>query len=314
MKNIFLKVAAFCYFCIAAQHIYIIFAGAPAYRFFGAGEQFAREAERGIIVPAIVTSFIVLIFFLWGLYALSGARVIKRLFLTRTALIVIASILMLRGALPFLAGLFIALDSFVIISSLIVLGIGIIHLLGMQQVWANLEQDSIQVRNVHSRQIVANPKNGQLIDQLSSSNDILWVHERWMPMEFPNGLHVGSSGGHGSIRYDIESYTKGQSITFRFTAPKGFDGWHRLSLDTNNIMTHEIHCQAIGKAMVIWWLIRPIHDAVVKDCLDKAQAFASARAVQPRQWSLWVRFLRVVKKISPREPSTSKNPLDAAAD
>jgi hypothetical protein len=68
--------------------------------------------------------------------------------------------------------------------------------------------------------------------KLEKINDILWAHERWMPMEFPNGLHLGSSDGHGSIRYDIESYTKGQIITFRFTAPKGFDGWHKLSLST----------------------------------------------------------------------------------
>ncbi len=300
MKNIFLKIAAFLYFCIALLHIYIILAGAPAYRYFGAGEQFAREAEQGIVVPAIVTSFIVLVFFLWGLYALSGARVIKRLFLTRTALIVMAGILVLRGALPFLVGIFMPLDSFVVISSLIALGMAGIHLLGMQQIWANLEPDSLKVRNVHSRQLASNPKNGQLIDQLSSSHDILWAHERWMPMEFPKGLHLGSRGGHGSIRYDIEAYTKGQSITFRFTAPKGFDGWHKLTLDANNIMTHEINCQAIGSAIWLWWLIRPIHDAVIEDCLDKAEAFAAAREVKPRQWSLWVRFLR---KISPREPS-----------
>ena len=300
MKNVFLKIAAFLYFCIAVLHVYIIFAGAPAYRYFGAGEQFAREAEQGIVIPAIVTSFIVLVFVLWGLYALSGARVIRRLFLTRTALMVMAGILVLRGVLPFLAGIFIALDSFVVISSLIVLGIAGIHLLGMQQIWASLEPDSLEVRNVHSRQLASNPKNGQLIDQLSSSNDILWAHERWMPMEFPRGLHVGSRGGHGSIRYDIEAYTKGQSITFRFSAPKGFDGWHKLTLDSNNIMTHEINCQAIGNAMLLWWLIRPIHDAVVEDGLDKAEAFAAAREVKPRQWSLWVRFLR---KISPRETS-----------
>ena len=290
MKNIFLKITAFLYFCIAALHIYIILAGAPAYRYFGAGEQFAREAEQGIIVPAIVTSFIVLVFFLWGLYALSGARVMKRLFLTRTALMVMAGILLLRGVLPFFAGIFIPLDSFVVISSLIVLGIAVVHLLGMQQIWANLEPDSLKVRNVHTRQLVSNPKNGQLIDQLSSSNDILWAHERWMPMEFPKGLHIGSSGGHGSIRYDIEEYVKGQSITFRFTAPKGFAGWHKLTLDTNNIMTHEINCQAVGKAMLLWWLIRPIHDAVVEDSLDKAEAFAASRAVKPPTWSLWVRL------------------------
>ncbi len=300
MTNIFLKIAAFLYFCIAVLHVYIIFAGASAYRYFGAGEEFARQAEQGLLTPAIVTSFIVLVFFLWGLYALSGARVIKRLFLTRTALMVIAGILVLRGALPFLAGIFIALDSFVIISSLIALGIAGIQLLGMRQIWANLEPDSLQVYNIHARQLSNNPKNGQLIDQLSSSNDILWAHERWMPMEFPKGLKMSSNGGHGSIGYDIQSYTPSKTIRFRFTAPKGFEGWHGFTLEPNGIIRHELRINALGNAIWLWLLIRPIHDAVIEDCFDKAEAFAAAREVKPRQWSLWVRFLR---KISPREPS-----------
>ncbi len=300
MNTIFLKIAALIYFCIAALHVYIIFAGAPAYRFFGAGEQFARESEQGSFIPAIVTSFIFLVFVLWGLYALSAARVIKPLLLTRVALIVIATILLLRGGLPFMAAALMPLDTFMTVTSLIVLGIGIIHALGTYQVWHHLEPAKLHIRNVHQRQLENNPENGRLLNQLASSNDILWAHERWMPMIFDRPLQVGAHGGHASIRYDIEKYTPSQHIRFRFTAPKGFDGWHELTLQ-NNIMRHEINMTARGKAIAMWFLIRPIHDALVEDCLDKAEAFAATRAVKPRTWSLWVRFLRTIKKITPQE-------------
>lgn len=298
MKNIFLKVAAFIYFSIAILHGYIIFAGAPAYRYFGAGEQMATQAEQGSWIPAATTSFIVLVFIIWGVYALSAARVIKPVFLTRTALTVILGILFLRGGLPFLAAIFMPLDSFTVISSFIVLSIGIIHAVGMHQIWDSLEPDSLNVRNLHHRKLENDPRNAQLINQLASGDDVLWAHERWMPMKFDRPLQVGARGGHGSIRYDIESYTIGQGIRFRFTAPRGFDGWHGFTLEPNGLIRHELICKVSGRAIWLWLLIRPIHDAVIEDCFDKAQAFASAQTLKPRTWSLWVQFLH---RISPRE-------------
>ena len=40
---------------VAILHIAIVFAGAEWYRFFGAGEQMAKMAEQGSLIPAIVT-------------------------------------------------------------------------------------------------------------------------------------------------------------------------------------------------------------------------------------------------------------------
>jgi len=45
-------------------------------------------------------------------------------------------------------------------------------------------------------------------------------------MEFDRTLGVGARGGHGPIRYFIEEYVPGESIKFRFTGPKGFNGFH----------------------------------------------------------------------------------------
>lgn len=57
----------------------------------------ARMAEQGLWYPTIVTSFIVLVLLVWTLYGLSGAGVIKRLPLTKLALVLIASIFLVRG-------------------------------------------------------------------------------------------------------------------------------------------------------------------------------------------------------------------------
>ena len=40
---------------VAALHVVIVFLGAPAYRYFGAGEDMARQAEAGSLVPAAMT-------------------------------------------------------------------------------------------------------------------------------------------------------------------------------------------------------------------------------------------------------------------
>lgn len=82
---------------IAILHIAIIFSGAPAYRYFGAGEKMAQMASSGSVLPALVTFSIAIIFAIWGLYAFSGAGLIRRLPLLPVGLMVIASIYTLRG-------------------------------------------------------------------------------------------------------------------------------------------------------------------------------------------------------------------------
>ena len=87
--NQWLRIGGILSFAVALLHMVIIFVGATAYRYFGAGEDMARAAESGSVFPALLTFVLVIIFVLWGLYALSGAGVIRRLPLLRIALIVI---------------------------------------------------------------------------------------------------------------------------------------------------------------------------------------------------------------------------------
>ena len=88
--------ASICWFGAALAHLGCLVFGGDWYRFFGAGEQMALMAARAWY-PTIVTSVIVMVLLFWALYGLSGAGAIKRLPLTKLALILIASIFLIRG-------------------------------------------------------------------------------------------------------------------------------------------------------------------------------------------------------------------------
>lgn len=127
-------------FGAAALHLAIVAGGPDWYRFFGAGEGMARMAERGDARPAVMAVGIALILCLWGLYALSGAGLVRRLPLLRTALLLISAIYLLRAAwLPFLLLARPALvDAFWIWSSAIVAAYGATYAIGTARAWRSL--------------------------------------------------------------------------------------------------------------------------------------------------------------------------------
>jgi hypothetical protein len=50
-----------------------------------------------------------------------------------------------------------------------------------------------------------------------------------------------------------------------------------------------------GVALLSWPLMfRWLHDALIEDALDRAEATVTSRPLQERRWSLLVRFLRRV--------------------
>jgi len=138
--NIFLIIAGSLNAAIAILHLGCIYFGAPWYRFFGAGEKMAKLAEQGSMQPTLITSGIVLLISIWSLYAFSAAGIITRLPLTHLALILITLIYFVRG----IAGLFLINSpmgrspEFWLLSSLVCLSFGMIHLVGLKQEWGNL--------------------------------------------------------------------------------------------------------------------------------------------------------------------------------
>jgi len=125
---------------VAILHIGCIYYGASWYRFFGAGENMAKLAEQGSIQPTIITSVITLILASWSVYALSGAGAIIKLPFLKWTLAAITFIYLLRG----FAGFFFITNplgrspEFWVWSSIICLSFGIIHLIGLKQIWANV--------------------------------------------------------------------------------------------------------------------------------------------------------------------------------
>ena len=135
--NIALTLGALLSALAAVAHIGIIIGGASWYRFFGAGEQFAVASEQGKIYPAVVTFGIATVLAVWAAYALSGAGWMPVLPFLKTVLCVITGVYLLRGVGGFamLAAKSRYSKRFIVVSSSICLGFGLVLLQGVLQVW-----------------------------------------------------------------------------------------------------------------------------------------------------------------------------------
>ncbi|QBD77454.1 SRPBCC family protein [Ktedonosporobacter rubrisoli] len=154
------------------------------------------------------------------------------------------------------------------------------------------------VRNIHTRDLCSSLLEvGQLIDGLASEQDRLWPHESWPAMHFDRPLSVGAVGGHGPLRYTVESYKPGTSICFRFTAPDGFEGTHGFDVSEVRpglVRLQHTLCMRLKRGACISWpfIYRWLHDALIEDALDRAEAAVTSSSVHRHSWSLWVRLLR----------------------
>ena len=124
----------------ALLHICIIFGGPAWYRFFGAGERMAAGAAAGHLYPPIVTVGIACVLGVWAAYALSGAGVLQPLPLLGFVLPAITAVYLVRGLMAPAMFVFARrrLTAFWVWSSMICLGFGIVHLVGVVQVWERL--------------------------------------------------------------------------------------------------------------------------------------------------------------------------------
>jgi hypothetical protein len=124
----------------ALLHLACILGGPAWYRFLGAGERMAQAAAEGSWRPAVVTAGITLVLFAWAGYALSAAGAVQPLPLLKAGMVTITAVYLLRGLvlLPVLAFKPSQATPFVVWSSLICLGYGVVHLIGVVQVWERL--------------------------------------------------------------------------------------------------------------------------------------------------------------------------------
>ncbi len=124
----------------ACAHLACIVGGGDWYRFFGAGEAMARSVEQGHWQPHAITVGIAVILLGWAWFAFAAAGVAPRPPLLRVGLIAITAVLMLRATAVFLPGVWRAEhgQTFIVVSSLIVLMLGLMFLIGTLKAWPTL--------------------------------------------------------------------------------------------------------------------------------------------------------------------------------
>ena len=158
----------------------------------------------------------------------------------------------------------------------------------------------MKIYNVHDRfwnREAGSP--GPVLDSLASDDDRLWPHENWPPMKMDRPLGPGASGGHGPVRYGVADYQPGKKVLFAFVdsgLSKGLNGCHFFEVVDKGDrlgLRHVIEAQAGVFTMIRWLLlIRPLHDALLEDALDKVERELTGGVARPARWSFWVRMLR----------------------
>ncbi len=157
------------------------------------------------------------------------------------------------------------------------------------------------VRNVHTRLLRAPADEvGLLLDGVGGPQDELWPGDRWPRLRLDRGLGVGSAGGHGPVRYSVERYVPGRSVSFRFAPSLGLIGTHTLELvaatPTTTTLRHVLEGRPVGVMRLGWPLaVRWLHDACIEDLLDRAELRMHGAVARPARWSRWVRLLRALQ-------------------
>ena len=99
-----------------------------------------RAAAEGRWYPTIFTLGIATVLFTWSAYALAGAGVIDELPFLKAALVAITAVYLVRGVAfaPLVWARGGRITPFVVCSSLICFGYGVVHLVGLVQRWTAL--------------------------------------------------------------------------------------------------------------------------------------------------------------------------------
>ena len=169
----------------------------------------------------------------------------------------------------------------------------------------------MKIRNVHERRLPAPAAVvGELIDTLSGVEEGLWPRGRWPRLELDRPLGVGARGGHWFVRYHVVEYEPGTRVVFEFDPASRLEGRHRFEvepLDANHAVIRHV-LEGVARGAVSWaWLvvIRPLHDALVEDALDRAEYAVTGSLARPARWSLWVRLLRAALRPRVRVPAAA---------
>lgn len=114
-------------------HLAIIWGGPDWYRFFGAGEKYARWAEEGKLRPALTCVAIAMVLFVWAFYCLALLNLVVTPPFLIPILWLVTMVYFIRGVFPLLGAMVLTTlrAPFVIYSSLICTGFALVHWLAI---------------------------------------------------------------------------------------------------------------------------------------------------------------------------------------
>lgn len=114
-------------------------------------------------------------------------------------------------------------------------------------------------------------------------------------MVLDKGLQVGSIGGHGPIRYAVSEHDPGRLVRFTTTPDAPFSGWHSFELTPTDRGVRWTHTLVIEQASPrIRLLIVPLHDQILEELLDNAEARAASRPHPVVLYPAGIRFRRAI--------------------
>ncbi|WP_341975552.1 hypothetical protein LTA6_000175 [Microbacterium sp. LTA6] len=146
------------------------------------------------------------------------------------------------------------------------------------------------IRNVHRRRYSDINAAWELALRVADPSSRVWPADGWDPMLLDRGITVGSSGGHGAVRY-VVSEVEDSRFRFACTMPQ-LEGFHEFRREGDELV-HELVIQRASRVLLV--ALIPLHDAVLEELLDNVEDLLAGRSVpRPRNRTRWVRVLRAL--------------------
>ena len=157
------------------------------------------------------------------------------------------------------------------------------------------------ITNTHARRLpVQACEVRRVLELLATPLDPIWPHDRWPAIRLDHGIAVGSTGGHGTIRYAVEAVDQNQ-IVFRFTDPHGLQGEHRFTVQPDGLaclVRHTIEARVDGRVRIMWLAaIRPLHNALIEELLDNLTRAVGCPVKRPARATAYARLLRRLLRV-----------------
>jgi len=116
-------------------------------------------------------------------------------------------------------------------------------------------------------------------------------------MRLDRRLEIGSHGGHGPVRYRVRRHEPGREVAFEFTPAFPLVGEHRCEVLDGGVLVHTLEGRPTSWLHLGWPLyFRWLHDALIEDAFDRAEAELAGTEWHPRRLPIHVRVLRSLAK------------------